>query len=61
MSLTLGKPHTATLEHVKPKRLQFSGYADKPHNVKAACLSCNNAKGGLTLKQYSPDHSEDRK
>ncbi len=56
MSLVLGKPHTATLEHVKPKRLQFSGYADKPHNVKAACLSCNNAKGGLTLKQYTSDH-----
>lgn len=42
-------PRSATIDHVQPLS---RGGADVPANWRAACLTCNQAKGSATLAEY---------
>ncbi len=48
MALRLGRPTTATIDHVIPR----SKHYNEPRNRKAACLSCNNAKRDMSEGEY---------
>lgn len=50
MCLRYGKPNSATIEHITPKSVLHGEQAERNH--KAACYSCNQAKGGMTASEY---------
>ena len=50
MQLKYGSANSVTIEHVTPKSLLAGEQAANNH--RAACYSCNQAKGSLTASEY---------
>ncbi len=61
MTLEFGVPNTATIEHKRP-RSRFRPPPDgrTPHDVAAACYTCNRLKGTLTDAEFTAGFGEVR-